>query len=180
MDDIVYGLQLNGRSWSIADSVAERAAELRVIVRASDRGARIIDAGIEARGGLAAGRALAELCMGGLGHISFVPLSIGDESYTGVQAWTDHPAVACMASQYAGWAIKVGEYFAMGSGPLRAHVRAERELFDKLGYEASDSTCAGSRAGSPPRRCHRWRGTTCARSAGPTTACCTAARRASP
>ena len=40
-----------------------------------------------------------------------------------------------MASQYAGWAISVGKFFAMGSGPLRAHARVERELFEKLGYE---------------------------------------------
>jgi methenyltetrahydromethanopterin cyclohydrolase len=39
-----------------------------------------------------------------------------------------------MASQYAGWAIHVGDYFAMGSGPLRAHARVEHELFAKLGY----------------------------------------------
>src|SRR6266704_2481920 len=43
-------------------------------------------------------------------------------------------AVSCMASQYAGWAIQVGKYFAMGSGPLRAHARVEKELFGKLGY----------------------------------------------
>ena len=41
----------------------------------------------------------------------------------GVQVWTDHPAVSCMASRYAGWAIGVDKYFAMGSGPLRAHAR---------------------------------------------------------
>jgi len=39
-----------------------------------------------------------------------------------------------MASQYAGWAIQVGKYFAMGSGPLRAHARVEQELFAKLRY----------------------------------------------
>ncbi len=39
-----------------------------------------------------------------------------------------------MASQYAGWALQVGDYFAMGSGPLRAVARVEHELFDKLGY----------------------------------------------
>ena len=39
-----------------------------------------------------------------------------------------------MASQYAGWAISVDKYFAMGSGPLRAHARVEKELFEKLGY----------------------------------------------
>jgi methenyltetrahydromethanopterin cyclohydrolase len=40
-----------------------------------------------------------------------------------------------MASQYAGWSISVDGFFAMGSGPLRAHARVERELFEKLSYE---------------------------------------------
>lgn len=128
------GLWLNERAWVIADDVAERAAELRVRVHTSGAGARILDAGIDAPGGLAAGRALAELCMGGLGHVAFTPLVIGGEGYPGVQVWTDHPAACCMASQYAGWAVQVGQYFAMGSGPLRAHARVERELFDRLGY----------------------------------------------
>jgi methenyltetrahydromethanopterin cyclohydrolase len=51
-----------------------------------------------------------------------------------VQVWTDHPAVSCMASQYAGWAIDPSGFFAMGSGPLRAKARVERDLFEKLGY----------------------------------------------
>jgi methenyltetrahydromethanopterin cyclohydrolase len=51
-----------------------------------------------------------------------------------VQVWTDHPAVCCMASQYAGWAITRESYFAMGSGPLRAKARVEKELFTKLNY----------------------------------------------
>jgi methenyltetrahydromethanopterin cyclohydrolase len=73
--------------------------------------------------------------MGGLGNVSCTPLQIGDQSYAGLTVWTDHPAVSCMASQYAGWAISVGKFFAMGSGPLRAHARVERELFEKLTYE---------------------------------------------
>ena len=40
-----------------------------------------------------------------------------------------------MASQYAGWAIDPEGFFAMGSGPLRARARVEKELFGKLGYE---------------------------------------------
>jgi methenyltetrahydromethanopterin cyclohydrolase len=39
-----------------------------------------------------------------------------------------------MASQYAGWAITPEGYFAMGSGPLRAKARVERELYEHLGY----------------------------------------------
>ena len=127
-------MDLNERAWTIADDVAARAAELRVAVQTLPSGARVIDAGIDARGGYGAGIALAQLCMGGLGNIALTTLQIGGEALPGVQVWTDHPAVACMASQYAGWALSVGKYFAMASGPLRAHARVEKELFDKLEY----------------------------------------------
>src|SRR5881396_3380238 len=128
------GLGLNERAWQIADAMAANAAALRVGVRTLPGGARVIDAGIDAPGGFGAGRALSEICTGGLADIAYPPVSIGDDTWPGIRVWTDHPAVSCMASQYAGWAIQVGKYFAMGSGPLRAHARVEKELFAKLGY----------------------------------------------
>ncbi|HEY9462393.1 MAG TPA: methenyltetrahydromethanopterin cyclohydrolase [Vicinamibacterales bacterium] len=127
-------LKMNERAWSLADACVSRADELRIAVHTLGSGARVIDAGVEVAGGLAAGRVLAELCMGGLGHVELVPLTINGESWSGVQVWTDHPAEACMASQYAGWAINPEGFFAMGSGPLRARARVEKELFGKLGY----------------------------------------------
>jgi methenyltetrahydromethanopterin cyclohydrolase len=48
-----------------------------------------------------------------------------------VQVQTDHPVLACMASQYAGWQIAVGKFFAMGSGPMRAAYGKE-DLFDHI------------------------------------------------
>jgi methenyltetrahydromethanopterin cyclohydrolase len=127
-------LGMNERAWALADACAVRADELRVAVHSLASGALVIDAGIDAPGGLGAGRVLAELCMGGLGHIDLAPLTIDGESWPAVQVWTDHPAEACMASQYAGWAINPEGFFAMGSGPLRAKARVEKELFGKLGY----------------------------------------------
>lgn len=127
-------MNLNERAWKIADDLTARADELRVAVQTLPSGARVIDAGIDARGGYGAGIGLAELCMGGLGHIRYAQLEIGGSPIPGVEVWTDHPAVSCMASQYAGWALAVGKYFAMASGPLRAHARVEKELFEKLGY----------------------------------------------
>ena len=134
MDGGRNGLALNERSWAIAERVLARAAELRVAVHTLGNGARVIDAGVDVAGGLGAGHAMAEMCMGGLGHVAFTTVAVGPDTYPGVQVWTDHPAVSCMASQYAGWAIQVGSYFAMGSGPLRARARVERELFEKLRY----------------------------------------------
>ena len=128
------GLGLNERAWQIADAMATNAEALRIAVRKLPGGARVIDAGVDVPGGLGAGRALSEICTGGLADIAYPPLPIGGEIWPGIRVWTDHPAISCMASQYAGWAIQVGKYFAMGSGPLRAHARVEKELFAKLGY----------------------------------------------
>jgi methenyltetrahydromethanopterin cyclohydrolase len=132
-------LGMNERAWELADRCAARTSELRVAIVRLACGARVIDAGVNVPGGLAAGRMLAELCMGGLGDVALTSLTIDGESWPGVQVWTDHPAEACMASQYAGWAINPEGFFAMGSGPLRAKARVEKELFGKLGY-AEDAT----------------------------------------
>jgi methenyltetrahydromethanopterin cyclohydrolase len=128
------GLQMNELATEIADHLEEHAAALRVRSHTLPTGARVIDAGVEIEGGYDAGLALGEICMGGLGNVAYSPIQIGGEAWPGVTVWTDHPAISCMASQYAGWAISVDKFFAMGSGPLRAHARVERELFEKLDY----------------------------------------------
>ena len=126
--------RMNERAWTMASAVEPRADELRIAVHTLSNGTRILDAGIEVPGGLAAGRLLVELCMGGLGHVDFVHVVIDGESWPAVQVWTDHPAVSCMASQYAGWPVDPEGFFGMGSGPLRALARVERELFETLRY----------------------------------------------
>jgi methenyltetrahydromethanopterin cyclohydrolase len=135
MDTLVTTFRMNDAASEIADSMADQAEVLRISSQRLSSGARVIDAGVLVDGGIGAGLALSRICMGGLGQVSCTPVQIGDQSYPGLMVWTDHPAVSCMASQYAGWAISVGKFFAMGSGPLRAHARVERELFEKLGFE---------------------------------------------
>src|SRR6185436_13795386 len=131
---VTTDLGMNERASALADRCASRAAELRLAVHTLACGARVIDAGVNVPGGLDAGLALAELCMGGLGHVSQASVAIGSETWLGLRVSTDHPAESCMASQYAGWAINPPGFFAMGSGPLRAKARVERELFEKLRY----------------------------------------------
>jgi methenyltetrahydromethanopterin cyclohydrolase len=127
-------LGMNERAWVLADQCLDRSAEWRVAVHTLASGARVIDAGVNVLGGFAAGQLMARVCMGGLGHIEYATLPIGGETYPGVQVWTDHPAVSCMASQYAGWQINPKGFFAMGSGPLRCKARVEQSLFGRLGY----------------------------------------------
>ncbi len=127
-------LNLNARAQDIADLMADEVDGLRVAVQTLSNGARVIDAGVAVDGGLNAGLMLSEICMGGLGDVDYVQVVLGGENWPAVQVRTDHPAIACMASQYAGWALQTDGFFAMGSGPLRAHARVEKELFARLGY----------------------------------------------
>jgi methenyltetrahydromethanopterin cyclohydrolase len=69
--------------------------------------------------------------MAGLCTVSFGPLVFEGRWLPGLTVVTDRPALACLASQYAGWRLDRDGYFAMASGPGRALIRAE-ELYDGL------------------------------------------------
>jgi len=65
---------------------------------------------------------------------------------------TDRPAIACLAAQYAGWRVDHEGYFAMGSGPGRALIRAEA-LYDDLGWDERGGAavlCLETRDAPPP------------------------------
>jgi methenyltetrahydromethanopterin cyclohydrolase len=51
------------------------------------------------------------------------------------------PVLACLGSQYAGWRLKEGKFFAMASGPGRARALKE-EIFGELGYRDEDASSA--------------------------------------
>jgi methenyltetrahydromethanopterin cyclohydrolase len=127
-------LNLNHRALSLADRMAAEAEALGILVRRLPNGTRLLDCGIATAGGLEAGRLYAEVCLGGLGHVSFASLELGGEWLPGLTIYTDHPALACLASQYAGWAVQPEGYFALGSGPARALVQAEAELYADLDF----------------------------------------------
>jgi methenyltetrahydromethanopterin cyclohydrolase len=130
-------VSVNARAARLLDQLLADAAQLRVAARRGALGELLVDAGVEARGGIEAGLRIAEICMGGLGHVSLAP-------WDGASAWrwalkvaSSNPVIACLASQYAGWNLSHGEgeaaYSVLGSGPGRAVARQE-ELFQQLDY----------------------------------------------
>jgi methenyltetrahydromethanopterin cyclohydrolase len=127
-------LSLNDRALEIADRLAADAEAARVHVSTLANGARVIDCGARAPGGFEAGRCLAEACMAGLGKVAYAPLAFDGRWLPALTVTTDRPAVACLAAQYAGWRLDREGYFAMGSGPARALIRAE-ELYDDLDWD---------------------------------------------
>jgi methenyltetrahydromethanopterin cyclohydrolase len=133
---------LNERANRLVGEMVARAADLRIELSQSTSGARVVDCGIRAEGGLQAGLSLARVCLADLAEVQIVTGEIGGILAPQVQVMTDFPVLACMASQYAGWQISVGKYFAMGSGPMRAAYGKE-ELFDKIGGRERSPVAVG-------------------------------------
>jgi methenyltetrahydromethanopterin cyclohydrolase len=124
-------ISVNARAVLFAEQMIAEANALGVRALTLPNGAQVIDA---TDGGLRAGKLFAEACAGGLGEVTFTSLDFGQFWLPGVSVSVERPAVACMASQYAGWAIKVDKFFAIGSGPARALSLVE-ELYQKLSYQ---------------------------------------------
>jgi len=138
-------LSLNELALRRCELLLEHLAE-RMHVHAGvlrmDCGARVIDCGVNASGGLEIGRQLAEICLADLGRVSFVPGSSELWSGVAVAVHTAQPVAACMASQYAGWQIVGEKFFAMGSGPMRAAAGKEK-IYDHIGYRETAGHAVG-------------------------------------
>jgi methenyltetrahydromethanopterin cyclohydrolase len=142
---------VNSLARPLVEALVQESAALGVTIERSAAGAVIIDAGVKAPGGLEAGRRIAEICLGGLGRVGFAPAP-GDAPYPLlVTVDAANPVVACLGSQYAGWRLQDGEFFAMASGPGRARALKE-EIFGDLGYrdETGDVAVFVLEADRPP------------------------------
>lgn len=121
---------LNQLALNVARSIQEHAERLKVHVTQTAL-ATIIDCGVNTPGSLEVGLLLARVCLADLARVEVVPYRANNLDLPGIQVSTDSPVLACLASQYAGWQVSVGKYFAMGSGPMRAAAGRE-ELFHEI------------------------------------------------
>ena len=130
-------MSLNERAHRLVDGLIDDAGAHRVVLHPIDGGGRAIDCGINTPGGLSAGLALARICLADLAEVTLVPGSIGDMPVPVVQVVSDHPVLACLASQYAGWQLAEGKFFAMGSGPMRSAYGHETIIQTIAGHETA-------------------------------------------
>jgi methenyltetrahydromethanopterin cyclohydrolase len=128
-------LSVNELALKIFENLAELAEEFNAAYHELDNGARIVDCGVSAPGGYAAGRAFTEICMGGLGEVNFRMGHIREFPMPFIDVNTDFPSISCLGAQKAGWTVKVGNYFAMGSGPARALSLKPKHTYEVIDYE---------------------------------------------
>jgi methenyltetrahydromethanopterin cyclohydrolase len=99
------------------------------------------------------GKLLGEICMGGLGFVEFSSYNLDGHYIPSVNVYTSEPIISCIASQLAGWSVKLKKeiekegqlkkkvvFQSLGSGPARAKSKVEK-IFEELEY-TDDSNCA--------------------------------------
>jgi methenyltetrahydromethanopterin cyclohydrolase len=146
---------VNAKVEPLVKALIADADALRIDVTQGPLGECRIDCGDRAVGGLEAGRRIAEICLGGLGHVALETTDTDSAWPFVVTVHTAQPVLACLGSQYAGWSLS-GEdngkkYNVLGSGPARA-IGSSEKLFDELGYrdEANSGTLVLEADNPPP------------------------------
>ncbi len=99
------------------------------------------------------GKLVGEICMGGLGTVEFSSYNLDGHYIPSVNVYTSEPIISCMASQLAGWNVKLKKevekegqmkkkiiFQSLGSGPARAKSKVEK-IFEEFDY-TDDSNCA--------------------------------------
>ncbi len=155
-----YKASVNKLTRPLVQQLVDEADKFRVNVQKMENGATIIDAGIEAPGCLEAGRIITEICMGGMGTVSIHHTEYTDKWPLTINVYSSNPVLSCLGSQYAGWSLSEGKYYALGSGPARAMATKVKdgvtepveELYKELNYrdEAEEATLVIENDAIPP------------------------------
>ncbi len=132
---MVKVLSVNSLAYQKAQKFLDNPEFYGVEITKTTAGATVIDVGVKAPGGFAAGKLLTELCLGGSAKVQLGFKSYSDLTFPSVTITSDHPAIAMLGSQFAGWRIKDGENIAIGSGPVRALALKPKDIYEEIAYK---------------------------------------------
>ena len=143
-------VKINELALILVNKIIENKDYYKTEIVKYDNGATVLDMTNASWNG---GKLLGEICMGGLGTVDFASYKLDEHFIPSVNVRTSQPLISCMASQLAGWNVKLkkevekdGEikkkkvFESLGSGPARSKSKVEK-LFDEIGY-TDDSDCA--------------------------------------
>lgn len=129
-------ISVNREAMRIVRRILEAPEPLGVLVERLACGATVIDMGQKAPGGWVAGKYYTLITLGGLAEVSYEPFPIGARVLSAVRVMIDHPQIACIASQIAGWRLEgAREGAPILAGPARALNRDNPDhYFDLIDY----------------------------------------------
>ena len=144
-------LSVNHLAYKLLDRMLGDPELYGVQIEKTTVGAILVDAGIGVKGGYEAGRLVTEICMGGCGKAEIACKTYGDLELPTIFVRSDHPVIATLGSQYAGWQISQDGYFAIGSGPARALALKPKEIYSEINYkDESDKAIIVLETDKPP------------------------------
>ncbi|MHA1194941.1 MAG: methenyltetrahydromethanopterin cyclohydrolase [Promethearchaeota archaeon] len=146
----MHHVKINQLALKLVEKIIDNKELYNAEVHELDNGAKVMDM---TRATWEGGKLVGEICMGGLGNVEFTYYNLDGHYIPSVNVYTSEPIIACMASQLAGWNVKLkkeveknGEikkktvFQSLGSGPARAKAKTEK-LFEEINY-TDDSNCA--------------------------------------
>jgi methenyltetrahydromethanopterin cyclohydrolase len=147
---MTHHVKINELTLKLVEKIIENKEFYKAEIHKFDNGATVLDMTNASWNG---GKLVGEICMGGLGTVDFTSYNLDGHYMPSVNVYTSEPIISCMASQLAGWNVKLKKevekegvikkktiFQSLGSGPARAKSKAEK-LFDEINY-SDDSDCA--------------------------------------
>ena len=136
-------IYLNQRAERLLNSILGDPEVARISIKEIEGGGRFVDCGIQSVGGLKAGVLMAKICLADLADVSIESGDVAGRPCPTVRIATDHPVLACLGSQYAGWKLSSGKFFAMGSGPMRSARLEQESIFERVAYQERPAKVIG-------------------------------------
>lgn len=146
----MHHIEINNLARNIVKEIIQYKEMYKANVHKLENGATIIDM---SNASWVGGKLVGEICMGGLGKVEFTSYNLDGNYLPSVNVYTSEPIISCMASQLAGWSVKLKKevekdgvikkkvvFQSLGSGPARAKSKVEK-LFEELDY-TDNSDCA--------------------------------------
>lgn len=135
-------LKVNEKAYTLLDKIETERKIIKVKDENSGASGEVIvlDIGVtdktkDAGNNVEYGIITAEAAMGGLGKISIQDNKI----YVSIP---EHPSIATLSCQMAGWRFKINDAIAIGSGPAKIPAKIPKETINRIGYFESPEKAA--------------------------------------
>ena len=146
----MHHIKINNLTLKLVKKIIENKELYKAEIQKLENGSTVLDM---TNASWTGGKLVGEICMGGLGNVEFSSYNLDDHYIPSVNVYTSEPIISCMASQLAGWSVKLKKevekdgkmkkkvlFQSLGSGPARAKSKTEK-LFEEIDY-TDDSDCA--------------------------------------
>ncbi|MBY9017746.1 MAG: methenyltetrahydromethanopterin cyclohydrolase, partial [Candidatus Lokiarchaeota archaeon] len=146
----MHHIKINNLTLKLVKKIIENKEFYKADIQKLENGSTVLDM---TNASWTGGKLVGEICMGGLGNVEFSSYDLDGHYIPSVNVYTSEPIISCMASQLAGWNVKLKKevekdgkmkkkvlFQSLGSGPARAKSKTEK-LFEEIDY-TDDSNCA--------------------------------------